>query len=1145
MQNAGMRCAILCVLFIQIFVAPSFAATTTTFSNPQQTSHYAERLVALIAQAQHRIDIALYGLDDKRVYAALKRAAANGVEIRMLLDSAQEDRKQADNTASHLLESAGIDVRYINKTNHHKFILVDQREACTSSGNWTVSADQDFDEQAVWFDDEELVKRYQAEFSLLWHNSREFGRSFSFASIVEDSVTIQTSTTDLPGRHAYFTSSNFRTYMSDTHGPTFATVSGRQTVANALVSLIENAQQSIEIAVTHLRSRPIAEALLAKKATNPSMDIRVLLDAQEFISPEYNAQLINERNECLANATTDGKRNDCLDSGYYYSYALHTAGIAVRFKTNSYRWDYDTALQMHSKYAIFDDTTVASGSYNYSNNAEKNSAENLLVIDSHFASEAVSAFNENFDTAWNYGRLENFYHDLLTYLASGTRMIPVQFPIMSLSHDEYSFLKQQIVQLAPAVADPFLRKNLAAFSAIPSSVSLTSEAGQLKDVQTENWQLSFTYFNDMLASATLDTGDNLSIMESWGYNTNNQVSLYQGPQFNLNLEYDSNNMLSTLDAGQGAHRWESTALNNGRQIRYHSPTQPDHLVLMLDADDNLLSATDADQRTVQWQFDDFNNAVRLSTPERQTLLTEATSDTFQHTTSDGESVRFDYRDLANIRIENRGSIPADIRYKISNSANATTNLTVVINNLTVDSGVGKSASLDYQFDAYNRVIQAGENQIGRATYTGEIQTIRNNNLEELREHDQNGRLALQLVQIQGRELYSARYSYDGLGRIKTLNESILGESQSYEYRYQPNGMLSVVLVNDVALEQYTYDTQGNHFEREIAGYHQDYSYDDNNRLISRRWNLTDRTRLAEYDFNHSGQQTQVRYITEKDGARWVTRSRNYSYNTLGHLQKVTWASQQRRYHYDPYDRRIATYQNGNLERGLIYGLEDQPLAEVNENGRIINTYYYADSLTPISLRKGNRDYYIVADIRGSVRLVVNAIDGTVVQRIDYDAFGQILQNSNPGYTSFSFAGGLYDSTTGLTRFGARDYDAELARWTAEDPIGFASGDVNFYSYVANDPVNFADPTGLSKVGNSERALTKQQEKAIKSLENQIEKHRNKIEDFKSNPTVRPGMEKLPQELILQQQRRRVQHLENEIRTFLNNIQKIIRGEIDS
>jgi len=55
---------------------------------------------------------------------------------------------------------------------------------------------------------------------------------------------------------------------------------------------------------------------------------------------------------------------------------------------------------------------------------------------------------------------------------------------------------------------------------------------------------------------------------------------------------------------------------------------------------------------------------------------------------------------------------------------------------------------------------------------------------------------------------------------------------------------------------------------------------------------------------------------------------------------------------------------------------------------------------------------------------------------------------------------LYDSDTGLTRFGFRDYDAETGRWTAKDPILFGGEDSNLYGYLFQDPVNGIDPEGL-------------------------------------------------------------------------------------
>ena len=105
-------------------------------------------------------------------------------------------------------------------------------------------------------------------------------------------------------------------------------------------------------------------------------------------------------------------------------------------------------------------------------------------------------------------------------------------------------------------------------------------------------------------------------------------------------------------------------------------------------------------------------------------------------------------------------------------------------------------------------------------------------------------------------------------------------------------------------------------------------------------------------------------------------------------------------------------------------------------------------------------YRFITDHLGSVRLVVNAETGAVVQRMDYDAFGRVLNDTNPGFQPFGFAGGLYDDDTGLVRFGARDYDAYSGRWTAKDPILFGGGDANLYGYVTNDPLHLVDVDGL-------------------------------------------------------------------------------------
>ena len=112
--------------------------------------------------------------------------------------------------------------------------------------------------------------------------------------------------------------------------------------------------------------------------------------------------------------------------------------------------------------------------------------------------------------------------------------------------------------------------------------------------------------------------------------------------------------------------------------------------------------------------------------------------------------------------------------------------------------------------------------------------------------------------------------------------------------------------------------------------------------------------------------------------------------------------------------------------------------------------------------KYDREYRIISDHLGSVRVVVDVETGEIKQRIEYDEFGKVNNDKsiNPGFQPFGFAGGIYDHVTGLVRFGARDYDPEVGRWTAKDPILFAGGDTNLYGYVFGDPLNFIDINGL-------------------------------------------------------------------------------------
>lgn len=124
--------------------------------------------------------------------------------------------------------------------------------------------------------------------------------------------------------------------------------------------------------------------------------------------------------------------------------------------------------------------------------------------------------------------------------------------------------------------------------------------------------------------------------------------------------------------------------------------------------------------------------------------------------------------------------------------------------------------------------------------------------------------------------------------------------------------------------------------------------------------------------------------------------------------------------------------------------------------------YTIDSPSASLIEKNGVLYKIVHDPGlGSVRYIVNIDTKENVQEIEYDELGNMIYNSNKDFQVLGYAGGLFDSDTGLTRFGARDYDPTVGRWTTKDPIGFNGGDTNLYAYVAGNPISYVDPSGTT------------------------------------------------------------------------------------
>ena len=134
------------------------------------------------------------------------------------------------------------------------------------------------------------------------------------------------------------------------------------------------------------------------------------------------------------------------------------------------------------------------------------------------------------------------------------------------------------------------------------------------------------------------------------------------------------------------------------------------------------------------------------------------------------------------------------------------------------------------------------------------------------------------------------------------------------------------------------------------------------------------------------------------------------------------------------------------------------MIECATNGTLKARYTHGPGMDePLGLQKGTANYYYHADGLGSIVALTNT-KGASAQLYRYDAFGRITQSGSV-VQPYTYTAREYDTETGLYYYRARYYDPRAGRFITRDPIGFKGG-INQYAYVANNPVNKVDPSGL-------------------------------------------------------------------------------------
>jgi hypothetical protein len=139
----------------------------------------------------------------------------------------------------------------------------------------------------------------------------------------------------------------------------------------------------------------------------------------------------------------------------------------------------------------------------------------------------------------------------------------------------------------------------------------------------------------------------------------------------------------------------------------------------------------------------------------------------------------------------------------------------------------------------------------------------------------------------------------------------------------------------------------------------------------------------------------------------------YTYDAFGNLLQVALPSTTINYVVDGENRRVGKKVGTTLNQGFLYQDALNVVAQLDGSGNVVARFVFGTKPNvPDYYTTSAGTFRILSDYLGSPRLIVNTSTGATVERIDYDEFGNITQDTSPGLTPFGFGGGSTTKTPG-------------------------------------------------------------------------------------------------------------------------------------